>query len=52
VHPRRQVLDQEGEGIVDRSGIDNMIVIKDEDESVRDGADLVEQGRQDRFGGG
>jgi hypothetical protein len=49
VHPRRQVLEQEGEGIVDRSGIDNVVVVEDEDEIVRDGVDLVEQGRQGRF---
>ena len=50
VHLRRQVLEQKGEGIVDRSGIDHVVVVKDEDEIVRDGGDFVEQGRQDRFG--
>ena len=50
VHLWRQVLDQEGEGIVDRFGIDNVVVVEDEDEIVRDGGDFVEQGRQDRFG--
>src|SRR5919107_3728441 len=49
VHPWRQVLDQEGEGIVDRCGIDNVVVVEDENEIVFDGGDLVEQGRQDRF---
>ena len=50
VHPRRQVLEQEGEGIVDRFGIDRVVVVEDEDEIVREGGDLVEQGRQDRVG--
>ena len=44
------MLEQKGEGIVDRSGINNVVVVQDEDEIVRDCDDLVEQGRQDRFG--
>ena len=32
------------------SGIDDVVVVEDEDEIVLDGGDLVEQGRQDRFG--
>ena len=51
VHLRRQVLEQKGEGIVNRFGIDHVVVVKDEDEIVRDGGDFVEQGRQNRFGG-
>ncbi len=50
VHLRWQVLEQKGEGIVDRSGIDNVIVVEDENGVIRDGGDLVEQGRQDQFG--
>ncbi len=50
VHPWWQVLDQKGEGIVDRFGIDDVVVVEDENEIVRDGGALVEQGRQGRFG--
>jgi hypothetical protein len=50
VHPWWQVLEQEGEGIVNRSGINNVIVIEDENEIVRDGRDLIEQDGQNRFG--
>ena len=52
VHLRRQVLEQKGEGLVNRFGIDHVVVVQDEDEIVREGGDLVEQGGQDRFGGG
>jgi hypothetical protein len=46
----RQVLEQKGEGVVDRSGINDVVVVEDEDEIVRGGGDFVEQGRQDRLG--
>ena len=52
VHLRRQVLEQKGEGMVNRLGIDHVVVVEDEDELVREGGDLIEQGRQDRFGRG
>jgi hypothetical protein len=44
------VLEQKAEGIVDRFGINNVVVVKDEDEIVGDCVDLIEQGRQNRFG--
>ena len=50
VHPRRQVLKQKGHGTVNRFGIKNVVVVKDEDEAVREGGELVDQGRQQRFG--
>src|ERR671915_1319014 len=50
VHPWWQMLDQKGEGIVNRSGINNVVVIEDENEIVREGGDFIEQGRQNRFG--
>src|SRR5688572_33468806 len=50
VHPWWQVLEQKAEGIVNRSGIDNVVVIEDQNEIVLDGGDLVEQGSQNRFG--
>ena len=50
MHPWWQVLEQEGEGIVNRSGINDVIVIEDENEIVLDGGDFVEQGSQNRFG--
>ena len=36
VHLRRQVLEQKGEGFVNRFGIDHVVVVQDEDEIVRD----------------
>src|SRR4028119_1468271 len=50
VHPRRQVIEQKGEGFVDRFGIDCVVVVQDQDEIVLQGCDLVEQVCQDRFG--
>ena len=51
VHLRRQVLEQKGEGLVHRFGVDQVVVVQDEDEVSGHGGDLVEQGRQDRFDG-
>ena len=39
VHLWRQVLDQKGEGLVDRFGINHVVVVKDEDEAFRDGGE-------------
>ena len=50
VHLRRQVLDQKGEGVVNRLGLNQVVVVEDEDEAFREGGDLVDQGRQKRFG--
>ena len=50
VHTWRQVLEQKGEGIVNRTAIDDVVVIEDENEIVLDGGDFVEQGRQNRLG--
>jgi hypothetical protein len=44
------VIKQKDEGIVNRSGIDNMVVVEDEHNIVREGGELVDQRRQDRFG--
>ena len=49
VHLRRQVLDEEGQGLVNRFGIDQVVVVKDENEIVGDGGNFVEQGSQHRF---
>ena len=50
MHLWRQVLEQKGEGIVNRLGINHVVVVEDEDEMVRDGGDFIEQGGQNRFG--
>ena len=50
VHLWRQVFDQKGEGLVDRFGINHVVVVKHEDEALRDGGEFVDQGRQQRFG--
>ncbi len=53
VHPWWQVLEQKGEGIVNRSGINNVVVIEDENEIVRDGSiSLSKAVRIDSLGGG
>ena len=49
MHLGRQVLEQKGEGFVNRFGINHMVVVQDEDEIVRDGGDFIEQGCQNRF---
>ena len=49
VHLWRQVLEQKGEGIVNRFGINHMVVVQDKDEIVRDGGDFIEQGCQNRL---
>ena len=49
MHLRRQVFQQKGEGIVDRFGLNHVVVVEDEEEIVRDGGDLIEQDRQNRF---
>ena len=50
MHLRWQVLQQKGEGEVNWPGINDVVVVKDEDETVRDRGDFIEQGRQNRFG--
>ena len=50
VHLWRQVLEQKGEGFVNRFGIYHVVIVQYKDEIVRDGGDLVEQDCQNRFG--
>src|SRR5579884_494967 len=50
VHMWWQMLDEKGEGLVNRFGIKHVVVVKDEDELVFDGGQVIEQGRQNRFG--
>ena len=49
VHLRRLVLDQEGQGVVDRLGVEDVVVVENEHDIARDGGDVVEQGRQRRL---
>ena len=49
VHLGRQVLDQEGQRIVDRLGVEDVVVVENEHDIARDGGDVVEQGRQRRL---
>ena len=51
VHPRRHVLQKKGEGIVDRPGVDGVIIVEHEDEIFRHGADFIQERRQNRFDG-
>ncbi len=46
VHRRRQVLDHKGEGDVNRLGIDDVVVVKDQNEPVREAGDFIEQSSQ------
>src|SRR5688572_25284892 len=50
MHLGWQVLDQKGEGLVNRFGLNNVVVVKDEDKIIRNGGDFVEQSCQKRFG--
>ena len=47
---RRQVLDQKADRGVNRCGIDLVVIVKDKDDVVRDGGDLIEEVGQDGFG--
>ena len=51
VHLGGQMLEQEGEGLVNRWRFDEVVVVEDEDEVVGDGGDVVEQGGEHCFGG-
>ena len=50
VHRWRQVLDQKGERLVHRLGLNDVVVVQDEEEMSREGSNFVEQGRQHRLG--
>src|SRR5215831_18653832 len=44
------MLDEIGQGLVNRFGINHVVVVQDEDERVSYGGQVIEQGRQNRFG--
>jgi hypothetical protein len=44
VHVWWQVLEQKGENIVNRFGINHVVVVKDEDEMIWEGGNFIEQG--------
>ena len=46
-----QALDQKGKRIVNRLGINDMVIIQHEDKRILDGGDVIEQRRQNRLGG-
>src|SRR5207245_3304690 len=50
VHLWWQMIEQKGEGLVNRFGLKHVVVVKDEDELVGNGDQVIEQGRQHRFG--
>src|SRR5436189_276194 len=50
MHLGWQVLEQKSEGLVHRSGINTVVVVKDQDEMIRDSGDVIEQSSQNRFG--
>ena len=52
VHVWRQMLEQKGEGFVNRFGINHLAVVQDKDEIGRDSSDFVEQDCQNRLSGG
>ena len=45
------MFDEKGQGLVNRLGIDRVVVVQHENERVREGGDVIEQGRQDRVDG-
>jgi hypothetical protein len=45
VHLRGHVLEQKGEGLVNRLGPKHVIVVQDEDKILGNGGDFIEQGR-------
>ena len=50
VHLRWQVFEQKGESVVNGLGLDQVIVVQDEDNRSRDGRDVVDKGGKDGFG--
>src|SRR5438876_11205009 len=50
VHVWWQMIEQKGEGMVNRFGINHVVVVKDKDEMVFYGGQVIEQGRQNRRG--
>ena len=46
----RQVLQQKGQGLVDRRSIDGVVVVQHQEEAIWQGRKVVEHGRQDRLG--
>ena len=50
MHLGRQVFQQKGKGIVNRPGVNNVVVVKDKHEIIWDGGDFIEQSRQNGFG--
>ena len=49
VHPWRQMVEQKGDGIVNRLGFDNVVVVEDEAQVVWEARDFIEQGGQNQF---
>ena len=43
VHLCGQVLEQKGESLVNRFGINQVVVVKNESELIREGGDFIEQ---------
>ena len=50
VHPWWQLLEHKCKGIVARSGVNNVLVVEDDNQIILYYGGLVEQGRQGRFG--
>ncbi|HEV2655217.1 MAG TPA: hypothetical protein VGT82_09660 [Ktedonobacteraceae bacterium] len=46
MHLWRQVLDEIGEGLVNRFGLKHVVVVQDKDELVGDGGNLIKQSSQ------
>ena len=44
------MLEQKGDGMVNRFGINQVVVVEDEDEIIGNGCDFIEQGCQNHFG--
>ena len=51
VHLRRQMLQQKGDGLVNRLVVNEMVVVQNEEERGGERGDFIEQGRQYHFGG-
>lgn len=52
MHLGWQMLKQKGESLVNRFGLNHVVVVKDEGKIVQDVGDFIEQGRQNRLVGG
>ena len=51
MHLHRKVVEQESQNIVNLGGINDVIIVQDDDEILRDRGDVIDKGCQNRISG-